>query len=132
MKKLSISSMRVSEIEALLKSKPDAKTALRLVNILAIAKGDSSSKAEDLSLLSHTQICIWAKRFNEKGLEGLKAKVKTGRKPRISPAQLLWLKNLVLTESPPAHGFNTKTWTAPMLVKMLQSTHHLTYSDDAV
>jgi transposase len=132
MKKIAISSMSVSEIEALLKSKPDAKTALRLVNILALAKGDSSRKAEDLSLLSHNQICIWAKRFNENGLEGLKDKVKTGRKPRISGTQLLWLKNLVLTESPTAHGFNTEIWTAPMLVKMLQSTHNLSYSDDAV
>lgn len=84
MKKIAISSMSVSEIESLLKSKPDAKTSLRLVNILAIAKGDSSGKAEDLSLLSHNQICIWAKRFNENGLAGLKDKVKTGRKSRIS------------------------------------------------
>jgi transposase len=116
--KIAISSLSVSEIESLLKSKPDAKTALGLVNILALAKGDSSRKAADLSLLSHNQICIWAKRFNEKGLNGLKDKVKTGRKPRISAAQLLWLKNLVLTESPTVHGFNTETWTAPMNNKL--------------
>jgi transposase len=132
MKKIAISSLSVSEIEALLKSKPDSKTTLRLSNILALAKGDSSRKAAELSPLSHNQICIWAKRFNENGLAGLKDKEKTGRKSRISPTQLLWLKNLVLPESPTAHGFNTETWTAPMLVKMLKSTHHLVYSDEAV
>jgi transposase len=132
MKKLSITSLSVPEIETLLKNKPDPKTALRLAHVLAIAKGDSSRKAEGLSLLSHNQICVWAKRFNENGLEGLKDKPKTGRKPRISPAQLSWLKNLVLAESPAAHGFDSGTWTAPMLVKMLKSTHGLTYSDDAV
>lgn len=124
--------MSVSEIESLLQIKPDAKIALRLMNILRIAKGDSSRKAEELLLLSHNQICIWAKRFNQHGLEGLKEKVKTGRKSNISQEQLLWLKNLVLSESPTSHGFNTEIWTVPMLVKMLKLTHNLTYSGDAV
>lgn len=61
MQKLEITAMSVSEIEDLLKSKEDYKIALRLVSILPIAKGESSRKAEELLLLSHNQICIWAK-----------------------------------------------------------------------
>jgi transposase len=93
---------------------------------------ESSRKAEELLLLSHNQICIWAKRFNEQGIAGLKDKVKTGRKPRTSQGQLVWLKTLVLTESPTHHGFNTNIWTAPMLVKILALKCNLTYSDDAI
>ena len=100
MQKLEITSMSVSDIEALLKLKEDYKIALRLFSILPIAKGESSRKAEELLLLSHNQICIWVKRFNEFGLKGLYDRSKTGRKPKITNNQLDWLKNLVLTESP--------------------------------
>jgi transposase len=116
MQKLEITSMSVSDIEALLKSKEDYKIALRLFSILPIAKGESSRKAQELLLLSHNQICIWVKRFNEFGLEGLNDRPKTGRKPKITNDQLDWLKNLVLSESPTKYGFNTETWTAPLLV----------------
>jgi hypothetical protein len=42
MQKLEITSMSVSDIEALLKSKEDYKIALRLFSILPIAKGENS------------------------------------------------------------------------------------------
>ena len=97
-----------------------------------MAEGLSSRKAQELLLLSHNQICIWAKRLNEHGIDGLKDKVKTGRKPRISSEQLAWLKNLVLNESSASHGFNTETWTAYTLVKMLATECNLTYWDYVV
>lgn len=132
MKKLAITSQSAEEIRALIKSKESFQIGSRLVCILPLAEGKSSRQAQELLFLSHNQICIWAKRFNEQGIEGLKDKVKSGRKPRITPEQLVWLKNLVLNESPTQYGFNTETWTAPMLVKMLQTEFNLTYSDDAV
>ena len=124
--------MSVSEIENLLKSKEDYKTAARLVSILPIAKGESSRKAQELLLLSHNQICIWVKRFNELGVEGLKDKPKTGRKPKISSEQLVWLKDLVLNESPTKHGFNTETWTAPLIVIIIEKKCNIIYSDDII
>jgi transposase len=132
MKKLEVTSMSASDIEALLKSKEDYKIAVRLASILPIARGESSRKAQELFLLSHNQICIWVRRFNELGLEGLSDKPKTGRKPRITEAQLEWLRNLVLNESPTAHGFNTQTWTAPLLVKAVHAHCGVLYSDDAI
>jgi transposase len=132
MKKLEITSKSADEIKALIKSKEGLQIGSRLVCILPLAMGMSSRKAQEILLLSHNQICIWAKRFNEHGIEGLKDKVKTGRNPRITSDQLVWLKELVLKESPTIHGFNTETWTAPMLVKMLHRDCNLTYSDDAV
>lgn len=132
MQKLEITSMGASEIEALLKTKEDYKIAWRLMCILPIAKGESSRKAQELLMLSHNQICIWVKRFNEYGLEGLKDKPKTGRKPKISAKQLEWLKDLVLNESPTKHGFNTETWTAPLIVKAVEEYCNITYSDDMI
>jgi transposase len=132
MKKFQITSMTSSEIEALLKSKEDYKIAARLVSILPLAKGESSRKAQELLLLSHNQILIWAKRFNKQGIEGLKDKPKTGRKPRITDDQLAWFRKVVTEESPTQYGYNTETWTAPLLVDMLKKHCNICYSDDMI
>ena len=132
MKKLQITSMSVSEIENLLKSKEDYKVALRLVSILPIAKGESSRKAQELLLLSHNQICLWVKRFNEFGVQGLYDKPKSGRKSQISASQLEWLSNVVVNESPTKYDFNTETWTAPLIVIIVEKHCNITYSDDMI
>jgi transposase len=39
----------------------------------------------------------------------------------------------VVNESPIHHGFNTETWTAPLLVKVVKKyVNHITYSDDMI
>jgi transposase len=132
MGKLEVSRMSVSEIEDLLKSEKDPKLSLRLYNILNVAKGASSRKAEESLLLSHNQICIWVKRFNELGLDGLKDKPILGRQLGMTQEQLAWLRELILSESPEKHGYNTATWTAPLLVKVIEKRCGITYSDDMV
>jgi len=132
MRKIQFPENASKEIEALLKSKEDYKIALRLVSILPLAKGESSRKAQELLLLSHNQILIWAKRYLTKGIKGLEDKPKTGRKSKISEEQLQWLKGLVLNQSPTQYGFNTETWTAPMLVQMIEKECKIKYSDDMV
>jgi len=132
MKKLENRSKTAGEIKALIKSKQSYPLGARLVSILPLAMGQSSRQAQELLLLSHNQICIWSKRFEKDGLEGLRDKPKTGRKPRINQTQLNWLENLVLNESPTNYKFNTATWTAPLLVELLLREWNLHYSDDSV
>lgn len=132
MQKIKFPKNSAAKIEAMLKSKEEYKIAARLASILPLAKGDSSRKAQELFLLSHNQILIWAKRYIEKGIEGLYDKPKTGRKSQINEEQLLWLKNLVLNENPEKYGFNTATWTAPLIVQLLEKECHLKYSDDMI
>jgi transposase len=132
MQKIQITSMTTSEIEALLKSKEDYKIALRLLCLLPLSKGESSRKAQELLLLSHNQILIWAKRFNENGLDGLKDRPKTGRKPQISEEKLIWLKQVVTQESPTKFEYNTETWTATLLVDLSQKECNISYSDDMI
>jgi transposase len=132
MKKIEIKSHTKEEIEDLLKSKEDYKTACRLLCMLQLAKGESSRKAQELLLISHNQVCIWAKRFNEKGVEGLKDRVKTGRKPGLSNEQLALLKNLVVNQNPEDHGYNSGTWTAPLISDWLTKQCNVKYSDDNI
>jgi len=132
MKRYEITLMDSCGIEELLKSKKEYKTAVRLVSILPLSKGESSRKAQELLLLSHNQILIWAKRFNQFGIEGLRDKPKPGRKPKIRAEQLSQLKRVVLEVSPEEYGYNTAVWAAPMLVKVIEKEFGIHYSDDAV
>lgn len=131
MKKIEINYTQ-EEIENLLKSKEDYKTACRLLCILQLVKGGSSRKAQELLLISHNQVCIWAKRFNNFGVEGLKDKVKTGRKPTITQEQLDRLKNVILSEKPEDYGYNSGTWTAPIISDWLFKECNIKYSDDNI
>lgn len=132
MQKILFPENSTAQIEAMLKSKEDFKIATRLVCILPLAKGESSRKAQELLLMSHNQILIWSKRFIKSGISGLKDLPKTGRKSRISAEQLQWLEKLVLSESPTKYHYNTETWTAPLLVDVLEKECNLKYSDDMV
>lgn len=132
MKKIQITAMTASDIEALLKSKEEFRIASRLISILSLAKGESSRKAQELLLLSHNQILIWAKRFNEQGLDGLKDKPKSGRKSKITSEQLSILRKIITKESPTKYGYESKTWTAKILVDMIENQFNITYSDDMV
>ena len=132
MEKIKFPKNSYKQIESLLKSKEDYVTACRLVSILPLAKGESSRKAQELLLQSHNQILVWSKRFIEHGIEGLKNRPKTGRKSKISNEQLEWLRKVVLNESPTKYNYNTETWTAPLLVPVLEKECNLKYSDDMV
>ena len=83
-------------------------------------------------MLSHNQICLWVKRFNEFGVQGLYDKPKSGRKSQISASQLEWLSNVVVNESPTKYDFNTETWTAPLIVIIVEKHCKITYSDDMI
>jgi transposase len=132
MKKIEITAYTVNEIETLLKSKEDYKIACRLLCVLQIAKGGSSRKAEGLLLISHNQVCIWAKRLNLFGIEGLKDKVKTGRKSAIKEDQLQLLKQVILEKTPEDFGYNSGTWTAPLISDWLYRNCNVKYSDDNI
>ncbi len=132
MQRLKVTFSSIDEIEKYLKNKEDYRIATKLVCILLVAKGSSSHKAKELNLYSHNQICQFVKRYNEQGIEGLKDKPKPGRKPKLTVDQLTELKRIVLENSPDQFGFNSATWTAPLLVKLVKDKCNVTYSDDNI
>ncbi|OQC47338.1 MAG: hypothetical protein BWX61_00492 [Bacteroidetes bacterium ADurb.Bin035] len=132
MKKILFTEVQIKELENFLKSKEEYIIGVRVSLILALARGQSSRKIGDIKILSHNQIIKWANRYLNEGLEGLKDRHRSGRKPKISEEQLRWLKNLVLNETPSQYGYNTDIWTAPILVEMIEKYCNIKYSDDMV
>ena len=132
MKKLAVTSYTPDEIRAIIKSKDDYKIATRLLCMLQIAKGGSSRQTEQLMVLSHNQICQWVKRFNEHGIDGLQDIPKSGRKAQLSDDQIQRIGRIVLNKSPEDVGYNSATWTAPILVKWIRKEFGITFSDDNI
>ena len=132
MRKLSVL-QDIETIKSEIKKQRDAKIKSRLLVVLAVAEGKSTREvAQEYCLLSHNQIGIWVKRFNQYGVEGLKDRFKKGRTAKMSQEQMSWLKKVVLEVAPTAYGYNTATWTAPLLREVIAKECGISYSVDNV
>ena len=77
---------------------------------------------EKLFHTSFKQITNWVHRFEKEGLEGLRDKEGRGRKTRLNEQQYEEVKK-VLNESPEVYGYNTSTWTGPMLIEWVKNKY---------
>jgi transposase len=76
---------------------------------------------------SFKQITNWVHRFDEEGLEGLRDKPGRGRKPLLSSEQRTQLTKLIAEESPLNYGYNSDTWTGPLLIDWITNHFNITY-----
>lgn len=104
------------EIKTLMKKDERYTIGVRLYAVYQVSLGLPSRKLEVLYNTSFKQITNWVHRFEQEGIEGLKDKPGRGRKPSLSPGQMDILSNLLLNESPVGYGYNTETWTGPILI----------------
>ncbi|MFC2087125.1 transposase [Bacteroidota bacterium] len=127
MQKLTIPNYSIEEMEALLNSNPDYIVGMRLIALIQIKKGMSSRQLQELYYKSHSRFCVWANNFNKKGIEGLKNKPKSGRKPKLGDAQLEEIKNVLLAKRPIDYGYNSGTWNGPLLIDFIKKRYGIKY-----
>ena len=99
---------------------------LRLYAVYQISLGKPARQLEELYQTSFKQLLNWAHRFDKEGIEGLKDKPGRGRKSRLTPEQMERLR-LLLKENPENHGYNSGTWTGPLLIDWLEKNFQVTY-----
>ena len=127
MKRIQIPNYTIDDLETLLKSKPDYIVGVRLMALIQLKRGMSSWDLEKIYYKSHSRYCIWAKRFNKAGIEGLKNNPRSGRRPCLSDKQLHELKGILLNESPQNFGYNAGTWTGMMLIDFISKKYGVSY-----
>jgi len=115
-KSLEVKGYSSEEIRSLFNSDDKYKIGLRLYAVYQVSLGQPSRKLEVLYNTSFKQITNWVHRFEESGIEGLRDRPGRGRKPRLSSDQQSKLADLINNESPQAYGYNTDTWTGPLLI----------------
>lgn len=124
---LKIKGHTAESIKALIRKDERYTIGLRLYAVYQVAKGQSSRKLEDLYNTSFKQITNWVHRFEQEGLEGLKDKEGRGRKDKLSSNQKQAIARLLKDESPTKYGFNTGTWTGPLLINWIKNEFAIEY-----
>ena len=127
MQKLSIPGHTVEDLENLLNSNPDYIVGMRLMALIQVKKGMSSRQLEGLYYKSHSRFCVWVKNFNKKGIEGLKNKYRSGRKPLLSEEQRMELISVLQNNRPDEFGFNSATWNGPLIKEYVKNKFGVEY-----
>lgn len=127
MQKLSIPNYEISDLESLLNSNSDYIVGMRLMALIQIKRGMSSRQLEGLYYKSHSRYCIWVKRFNKFGLEGLRNKPKSGRKSKLSIEQKEKIKSILLENKPEKYGYNSGFWNGPLMIDFIEKQFGIKY-----
>ena len=126
-KVLSLKNYKPEDIKSLFNTDDKYKIGLRLYAVYQVSLGQPSRKLEDLYNTSFKQITNWVHRFDKEGLEGLRDKPGRGRKSLLSLEQRTRLAGLIGEESPLDYGYNTDTWTGPLLIDWIANHFNITY-----
>ncbi len=119
-KSLSVKGYTPEEIRSLFSSDDKYKIGLRLYAVYQVSLGQPSRKLEELYNTSFKQITNWVHRFEQEGIEGLRDKPGRGRKKKLTLSQESALRDLLIKASPTDYGYNTDTWTGPLLIDWIE------------
>jgi len=126
-KSLQVRGYTSEEIRSLFTSEDKYKIGLRLYAVYQVSLGQPSRKLEDLYNTSFKQITNWVHRFEKEGIDGLRDKPGRGRKSRLSQQQQEELATLLANKSPQEYGYNTDTWTGPLLIDWIKNHLSITF-----
>jgi len=125
--KLVVERASAEEIYKLLRKDEKYMIGVRLYAVYQIAKGSVSRDLEEIYNVSFKSVCNWVHEFNEKGIEGLQDKPKSGRKPRLRDEEKELIKSVILKEEASTYGYNTSTWTGPILIDFIEKRYGIKY-----
>lgn len=115
------------QIKELIEQEPNYKIGMQLCALYQVSLGKSSRELKELFHVSFKQILNWVDRFEKQGVEGLKDKGGRGRKCRLTTDQKQELKRVVLEEFPSHYGYNTNTWTGPIIREWIKNNFGVSY-----
>jgi len=123
---LKVNNYSPAQIRAMFRDDERYTIGIRLYAVYQVALGQPSRKLEELYNTSFKQITNWVHRFEQEGVEGLRDKEGRGRIARLTEAQRNRIGSL-LNESPELHGYNSATWTGPMLIEWIEKEYNISY-----
>ena len=124
---LQVKGYTAEEIKSLIKSDERYTIGIRLLSVLQIAQGKPSRKVEELFHVSFKQITNWVHAFEQHGIDGLRDKPRRGRKSLLSDEQKLLLSTCVTSQSPSDYGYNSDTWTGPLILDWISTQFGIHY-----
>jgi len=126
-KQLVVKAKTSDEFKALIRSDENYMMGIKLLCLSQVASGRTSREIEQTLNISFKTVCNWVKSWNEEGLDGLRTKPKSGRKKRLTQENLEEIKRDVTEQTPHTYGYNTGTWTGPILIKHIFEKYGVLY-----
>jgi transposase len=124
---LTVKGYNSDQIKALFRKDERYTIGIRLYAVYQVSRGKSSRSLEQLYNTSFKQITNWVHQFEKEGLEGLKDKEGRGRKSRLTEDQREKLRSVLVNETPMNYGYNTETWTGPLVGQYLKNEFGIAY-----
>jgi len=124
---LKIKNYTSEELKSLLRKDEKFQQGVRLYACYQVSLGKRPKELENIYETSFKSICNWVNRLNAGGLEALVDKEKPGRNKRLDSIQLVNVKEIVLNKTPEDFGFNSATWTGPLLISWLKKEYQIEY-----
>ncbi len=109
----------------------DAKQVRRLLGLALALEGATRDAAAKAAGMTRQTLRDWVIRYNERGVEGLKDKARTGRPPRLSEKQLLELDALV-EQGPDIGVHNVVRWRCVDLKAVIAARFGVDLSEDRI
>lgn len=114
-------------LKALLRKDEKFQQGVRLYACYQVSLGKRPKELEDTYGTSFKSICNWVNRLNEGGVEALIDKQKPGRSKRLHEDQLSKIKEIILHKLPEEYGYNSSTWTGPLLIAWIKKEYKVSY-----
>ena len=124
---LTIKNYTSAELRSLLRKDEKFQQAVRLYACYQVSRGRRPQELESIYETSFKSICNWVNRLNEGGVEALIDKEKPGRNNRLDAETLQKIKGILLDKQPDDYGFNSATWTGPLLIELIKKEYQVTY-----
>lgn len=106
---------------------------IRRIGVRAVEeKKYSPELIADVFGISRSSVYEWLRRYHEQGEEALDSGAAPGAEPLISAEMDRWLRQAVLESTPVEYGYDTRLWSCPILVELLQRRYGIWVSEATV
>jgi transposase len=119
------------EVVSLFESDENNVVGVKMYALIQLTRGYSTRKLTEFYRVTHKQICNWADRFDAEGISGLRMKQGRGRRSLISREQKQQLV-VDLSKSPEVFGYNTATWSGPLVREHWEISYQISYCLSAI
>lgn len=113
------------------KGKPSELERQRFQAIAMLESGGTQKSIAKTLGVSEAAISVWKKTFEQKGLEGLKAKPHQGPKKKLDDKKRIRLAQLLL-KGPRANGYRTELWTLKRVAEVIRRKFGVSYDQSGV
>jgi transposase len=117
----------MTELRHLVKTDPDPRVRHRAQGLLMLAQGASVLSVARWFRTAPHRVRVWRTWFLEGGRDRLADDRRTGRPPKLGPADLTFLDE-ALQHGPQAYGWPVTTWSIRDLQELLRQERHVEVS----